>query len=136
MSSVVRVGLIGTGGMGTAGHLQVFDHSATARVVALCDVNPRNLAAAAERYSVEATYADYRELLEREELDAVDIVTPNDVHAEISLAAIRRGVNVLCEKPLALNRFEAREMVLAARSADVKTAVNFSYRNVPASRFI
>jgi predicted dehydrogenase len=136
MSSVVRVGMIGTGGMGTAGHLHVLSQSTVAQVVALCDVNPRNLAAAAERFGVSATYADYRELLEREELDVVDIVTPNNVHAEISIAAIRRGVHVLCEKPLALDRHEAREMMMSARTSDVKTAVNFSYRNVPAARFI
>jgi predicted dehydrogenase len=128
--------MVGTGGMGTAGHLHVFGQSSVARVVALCDVNPRNLAAAADRFGVEATYTDYRELLEREELDAVDIVTPNNVHAEISIAAIRKGINVLCEKPLALNRHEAREMLSMARQANVKTAVNFSYRNVAASRFI
>jgi predicted dehydrogenase len=122
--------------MGTAGHLQVLAHSATAKVVALCDVNQRNLEAAAERFGVTTTYTDYRELLQSEELDAVDIVTPNNVHAEISIAAIRRGIHVLCEKPLALSRHEAREMVMAARKSDVKTAVNFSYRNVPAARFI
>jgi predicted dehydrogenase len=128
--------MIGTGGWGANGHLAAYHQSPRTRIVALCDVNPRNLTLAAERFGVTATYGDYRELLEREDLDAVDVSTPNNVHAEISLAALRRRLNVLCEKPLALNRIEAREMAAAARKAEVKTAVNFTYRNVPAARFI
>ncbi len=135
-TSIVRLGLIGTGGWGTAGHLAAYHQSPDARVVALCDVNPRNLAAAADRYGITATYTSYEDMLEREALDAVDVSTPNVSHAPISLAAIARGVAVICEKPLAMNRQEAREMARAARAAGVRTAVNFTYRNVPAARFI
>src|ERR1700738_3886687 len=136
MGAIVRFGMVGTGGMGTAGHLHVLQNSPNARVVALCDVNPDNLKAAAERYSIDSTYTDYREMLEREQLDAIDVATPNVVHAEISLAAMDRELHVICEKPMAMNRREAREMVASARSHQVKNAVNFSYRNVPAARFI
>jgi predicted dehydrogenase len=128
--------MIGTGGMGTASHLHAFQQSSNAKVVALCDVSRRNLDVASARYGITATYTDYRVLLESEKLDAVDVVTPNNVHAEISLAAMQRGVHVLCEKPLAMNRHEAREMVTVANRTGVKTAVNFTYRNVPAARFI
>src|SRR5438045_3728030 len=110
MSSVVRVGMIGIGGMGTAGHMSVFERSGAARVVALCDVNPVSVAAAAEKFGISSTYTDYRSMLEQEQLDMVDVATPNVVHAEISIAAAKRGVHVLCEKPLAMNRHEAREM--------------------------
>jgi predicted dehydrogenase len=128
--------MIGTGGWGTAGHLAAYHDSPYAEVVALCDVNPANLAAAATKYGVSATYADYRELFARESIDAVDVSTPNVSHAEISLAAISRRLNVLCEKPLAMSRFETREMASAARTAGVKTAVNFTYRHVPAAAFV
>ncbi|MBX6772002.1 MAG: Gfo/Idh/MocA family oxidoreductase [Chloroflexi bacterium] len=134
-SSTVRLAIIGTGGMGAA-HLRAYQASEKARVIAACDVDPESLARVAEQFNIPATYRDYRELLEREDLDAVDIVTPNNSHAEVSLAAIRRGLHVLCEKPLAMNRHEAREMVSAARRAGVIAAVNFTYRNVPAARYI
>lgn len=134
--SPVRVGMIGTGGMGMAGHLQVLSQIPHCRIVAACDVNPHNLAIATERYGIPHGYTDYRELLAKEELDVVDVATPNVSHAEISLAALRLGRPVICEKPLAMNRFESREMVSAARSAGVAKAVNFSYRYVPSARFI
>jgi predicted dehydrogenase len=132
----VRIALIGTGGMGTAAHLAAFHESPYSAVAALCDVNQANLTSAASQYGVTATYADYRELLASEELDAVDVSTPNDVHAEISLAALARGCHVLCEKPLAMDRHEARAMAVAARDSGKKTAVNFTYRHVPAAAFI
>jgi predicted dehydrogenase len=136
LDRVVRVGMIGTGGMGVAGHLAAFGQSNRARVVAACDVNEENLRLAAARYHIPAAYTDFNELLEREALDAVDVATPNSSHAEISIAALSRGVNVICEKPLALNRHQARQMLAAARETGLKTAVNFSYRNVPAARLI
>lgn len=134
--SAVKIGMIGTGGMGTNGHLAAYQQSAYARVVAAADINPANLAQAAERFAIPATYSTYQEMLEREALDAVDVSTPNNLHYEASLAAIERGLHVICEKPMAMNREEARRMVTAAREAGVKTAVNFTYRNVPAARFI
>ncbi|HLZ09939.1 MAG TPA: Gfo/Idh/MocA family oxidoreductase [Chloroflexota bacterium] len=133
---IVRIAVVGTGGMGTDAHVAAYHESPYARVVALCDVNPENLTAAATKYSVAATYADYHDLFARESIDAVDVSTPNVSHAEISLAAIRCGYHVLCEKPLAMNRHEAREMAGAARTAGVQTAVNFTYRHVPAAKFI
>jgi predicted dehydrogenase len=132
----VRIGMIGTGGWGTRGHLVAYHRSPYAKIVAACDIDPQNLANAATQFAIEATYSDYRELLEREQLDAVDVSTPNVSHAEISIAAIRRGISVICEKPLGMNRHEARQMAAAAREMGVKTAVNFTYRQVPAARFI
>ena len=134
--SVVRIGMIGTGGWGTRGHLTAYHRSPLAQIVAACDVNPENLASAASQFGIGATYADYRELLASQPLDVVDVSTPNVNHAEISLAAIARQINVICEKPLGMSRHEAREMVSAADKAGVKTAVNFTYRQVPAARFI
>jgi len=135
-ASPVRLAMIGAGVWGVAGHLRAYQQSPYVRVVAACDVNPQNLRAAAERFGIPRTYDDYRELLEREPLDAVDVTTPNVSHAEISLAAMRRGVNILCEKPIGMNRGEAREMAGAARKYGIRTAVNFTYRNVPAARFV
>jgi len=135
-AAVVRLAMIGTGGWGTHGHLVAYQQSPYVKVVAAADINPQNLRAAAERFAIPATYSDYREMLAREELDAVDISTPNNTHCEVSLEAISHGINVICEKPLAMNRHEARRMASAARETGVRTAVNFTYRNVPAARFI
>ena len=132
----VRLAMIRTGGWGTNGHLVAYKKSPYVQVVAAADINPQNLAAAAAQHAIPATYADYREMLEREVLDAVDISTPNNTHYAASLDAIARGVNVICEKPLGMNREETRRMAAAAREAGVKTAVNFTYRNVPAARFV
>lgn len=135
-ASPLRVGMIGTGGMGTAGHLHALRQIPNCQIVAACDVNAHNLALAAERYSIPRTYTDFSELLAREELDVVDVATPNVSHAEISIAALKRGVPVICEKPMAMSRFEAREMLSVARERGLHTAINFSYRYVPAARFI
>ncbi|HEX5414357.1 MAG TPA: Gfo/Idh/MocA family oxidoreductase [Chloroflexota bacterium] len=133
---MVRLAMIGTGGWGTHGHLAAYKKSPYAQLVAAADISPQNLSAAATQYGIPATYADYREMLEREALDAVDISTPNNTHCAASLDVIAHGINVICEKPLGMNRHEARRMAAAAREAGVKTAVNFTYRNVPAARFV
>lgn len=132
----VRLGMIGTGGMGIDGHLAAYRKSPHVAVVAACDIDPEHLARAAEQYAIPATYADYHDMLDREVLDAVDVVTPNNSHAAISLDAMSRKIHVLCEKPLGLNRQQAREMEAVARKTELIAAVNFSYRNVPAARFI
>lgn len=136
LEPAVRIGMIGTGGMGVNGHLAAYQRSPIARVVAAADINSVSLAQAAERFAIPATYTDYGEMLARETLDAVDVATPNNLHYAASLAALSHGVPVICEKPMAMNRQEARQMVAAAREVGVKTAVNFTYRNVPAARFI
>jgi predicted dehydrogenase len=97
--------------------------------------------AAASRAAVELGWAeastDWRRLLERDDVDLVDICTPGDSHAEIAIAALRAGKHVLCEKPLANTLAEAEAMVAAAASArpGVKAMVGFNYRRVPAARF-
>jgi predicted dehydrogenase len=128
--------MIGTGGMGTAAHLTAYHDSPFSMIAALCDVSPSNLAAASARFGVSATFTDYREMLAQTTLDLVDVSTPNNVHAEISIAALKKGIPVICEKPLAMNRHESREMLSVARRENLPTAVNFSYRYVPAARHI
>lgn len=133
---IVRLGMIGTGGWGTNGHLTAYEKSALVQVVAACDVNPENLARAQARYHIPRIYTSIEQMLENETLDAVDITTPNFSHASLTLAAIARGLHVICEKPLAMNHAEAQRLAVKAREAGVKTAVNFTYRNVPAARFV
>ncbi|MEI3868579.1 Gfo/Idh/MocA family oxidoreductase [Microbacterium sp. CCNWLW134] len=81
---------------------------------------------------------DWREVIRRDDIDLVDIVTPGDTHAEIAIAALRVGKHVLCEKPLANTVVEAEAMTAAAEEAarsGVRSMVGFTYRRVPATTF-
>ncbi len=135
----LRIGLIGTGFMGRT-------HSnAYARIAnffpdlqyhpvrqAVCSRNAEKLAAFAKQWGYASTETDWKALIARDDIDAVDICTPNNVHAEIAIAAAEAGKMVLCEKPLARSLAEAQPMVDAVEKAAVKTTVWFNYRRVPA----
>ena len=88
-----------------------------------------------EKLGWEGYETDYHELVARPDIQLVDVSTPGDTHNEIVLAALAAGKHVLCEKPLANNLAEAREMLDAARRAGVIAIVNFNYRRVPAVQF-
>src|SRR5439155_13168210 len=88
LRAVVKLGMIGVGGWGTAGHLQAYRESPHAEVVALCDAIPERAAEVAADWGVARHYADYRELLADPEVEAVDVATPNNTHREIALAAL------------------------------------------------
>lgn len=85
-----------------------------------------------EQYGWESYETDYKNLLKRDDIDLVDISTGNNVHAEIAIAAAEAGKDIFCEKPLAMNVSEARQMLDAVQKAGVKHMINFNYRAVPA----
>nr|WP_315268751.1 Gfo/Idh/MocA family oxidoreductase [Microbacterium lemovicicum] len=92
--------------------------------------------ASAAKWGWAESATDWREVIERPDIDVVDIVTPGDTHAEIAIAALRAGKHVLCEKPLANTVAEAQEMTDAAAAASgVRAMVGFTYRRVPAATF-
>jgi predicted dehydrogenase len=105
-------------------------------LVALCDNNPATLQQAARDTGVTAISQDYHEIIQRDDVQAVIVATPNLFHKPIALAAIAHGKHVLCEKPLAMNYADAREMALAADAADVRHMTAFTYRFVPAMRYL
>lgn len=129
----VRLAIIGTGGMANA-HATHFKAIAGCQVTACCDIVPGRAKAFAERHQIPAAYDDVRELFRRETLDAVSVVTPDRAHADAALAALAQGMHVMCEKPLADNLNAARRMAAAARRRNRITAVNFTYRNNPATQ--
>jgi predicted dehydrogenase len=131
MSDTIGVGIIGSGGIALANHLPGFAHCPGAKVVALCDSNPLVLERARAQSGIEAVHADYRELLDRKDVQAVVIATPNHVHAPIAKAAAAAGKHVLCEKPLALSHAEALDMRRALDAAGVRHMTAFTYRFVP-----
>ncbi len=114
----VRAGFIGTGNRG--GHLlRTVLELPGAKVAAVCDTKPDRLdkAATSAARDTPATFTDYRRLLERKDVDAVFIATPCDLHVEMTIAALRAGKHVYCEKPAGITAESIRELVRAARSA-------------------
>jgi len=106
-----------------------------ARIVGVCDVVLDRAKEAAEKFGATIVTEDHMELINSDDIDAIDVVTPNNVHIPIALAAIKAGKHVMCEKPLAMNVAEAQELIDAARAAGVKNGVNFSYHGHPAARY-
>lgn len=127
--SKLRAGVIGTGFIGPV-HIEALRRLGVL-VIALCDV-PDRVQAAANRLGVPMTFGDYRELLRSPDVDVVHITSPNRFHAEMSLAALKAGKHVICEKPLAMNTRETAAIVKAARSARTVFAVNYNVRFYPA----
>jgi len=125
---MIKIGIIGTGGMGNH-HASQFSKIGGAKIVACCDISEQRCKAFARKWKVPAAYTGYHEMLECEELDGVANVTPDAMHAPISIAAIGKGIAVLCEKPLATNLNEAKQMLDAATRHKVINMVNFSYRS-------
>ena len=133
--SEVRVGVVGTGGFANQVHMPGYRDHPKARIVGVCDLVPERVQAAAKRFDAEVVTQDYRELVARDDIDAVDVATSNNAHVPVALAAIEAGKHVMCEKPLAMSFAEAKKLIEAAKATGAKTGVNFSYRGHPAARY-
>ncbi len=131
MAKQIRIGVIGLG-MG-AGHADQFRKLPDCTVAALADMNPERLATAGDKLGVAARFTDAEAMMDQVPLDAVVVATPNKFHAPITLAALKRGLHVLCEKPMAMNLAEAKSMKAAAVKARRRLMINFSYRFLPMS---
>jgi len=127
---MLKIGIIGTGGMANW-HAGAVKDLKGVKITACADIRETATKAFAEKWQVPAVYTDYREMLEREKLDAVANITPDAVHAEVAIAVLTRGIPILSEKPLATSLVEAIKMADAARQSGVPHMVNFSYRNSP-----
>ena len=130
---MIRLAIIGTGGM-ASDHAGKFKSIKGCELAACCDIVPGRAKAFAEKHGIPKAYADAEEMLKKEHLDGISIVTIDKAHAPIALLAIKYGLCVMCEKPLADNLRDARRMAEAARARKLITAVNFSYRNSPATQ--
>jgi predicted dehydrogenase len=137
-SSEIGVGLVGYKFMGRThsnAYRQVgrfFDLELSPRMRAICGRDEEGVREAAAALGWEGYETDYHSLLERDDIDLVDVATPGNTHHEIAIAALESGKHVLCEKPLANTLGEAREMVDAARSSGAINMVCFNYRRAPA----
>jgi predicted dehydrogenase len=113
----LRVGVVGVGGIGRDQHLPGWAKVPFAEVTALADTSPAALERAGAALPGASRFDDWRDLVDRTDLDVVDICTPNALHAPIALAALQSGKHVLCEKPLATTSAEVTALADAARSA-------------------
>jgi len=134
----LNIGIVGYGFMGrthsNAYHnaANFFDVPLVPVLKAACGRDEAKLKAYADNWGFASTETDWRRLIERSDIDAIDICTPNDSHAEIAMAAARAGKAVLCEKPLALDGPQGEEMVRVIEKAGVLNTVWYNYRRVPA----
>ncbi len=135
----LRIGLIGCGFMGRThsnGYNRIRNFFPELQYVpqlkAVCSRNAEKVKAFAQQWGYESYETDWRKLIERDDIDAIDICTPNDTHAEIAIAAAAKGKMILCEKPLARTVAEGQKMVDAIEKAKVPNTVWYNYRRIPA----
>lgn len=136
----LRVGMIGYKFMGKA-HSNAyrslpmfFPKALKPEMVAICGRNASAVQEAADQLGWRESVTDWKQLVNREDIDLIDINAPSDAHKEIALAAAKAGKHIFCEKPLALTLADAREMLQAAEDAGVTHMVGFNYRFSPAVR--
>ena len=113
----------------------VYQQHPQVKLVGVCDIDPLLAEESAKTFGAQFTTTDFTELVERNDIDAIDIVTPNVAHAPIALAAMEAGKHVMCEKPLAMSYHQARDMARVAQDTGVKNGINFVYRHHPAAQY-
>lgn len=125
-----RVGIIGVGGIARGAHIPGYQKLPDVELVAFCDIIPERAKQGVEEFGAPGAkaYEDYRELLARDDIDAVSVCTPNAVHAEITIAALDAGKHVICEKPMAIRPEEAWAMVEAAKRNDRILTIGYQSR--------
>jgi predicted dehydrogenase len=134
----LNIGIVGYGFMGRT-HSNAFrrvpnffDVPYVAVLQAVCGRNRARAEAFQQTWGYESVETDWRRLVERKDIDVIDIASPNDTHAEVAIAAAQAGKAILCEKPLGRNGAESKAIVEAAEKASVPNMVWYNYRRVPA----
>ena len=138
MAKELRVGIIGYGFMGRT-HANAyrkvnhfFDVPYQPVLKVICGLVEDEAKAFAQQWGFESHTTDWKKVIEDENIDIVDICVPNNMHAEMAIAAAKAGKAIVCEKPLAMNAPQGQEMVDAVEAAGVANLVSFNYRRVPA----
>ena len=128
----LRAGVVGLG-MGRC-HIDSYIENNSVELAAIADINEERLKEISAEKGIKDIYADPLEMFEKAGLDAVSIAVPNKFHAPLSIAALKKGIHVLCEKPMAMNLEEAMQMKKAAEESGCNLMINFSYRFNPLCR--
>jgi len=136
MEKKLRIAFIGTGGMGR-GHVNAFSQDPRVEIVALCDLVPEKCRRIMSELNMNVpVYTDFREMIEKETLDAVDVVTSNDYHSIAAVYALEKGLHVFCEKPDAINAAEAQRMKAASEKSGKVLMVMRNNRYYNNSRYL
>lgn len=135
MPEELRYGCIGAGAIAGT-HLRILSKRADVRLVAMADISAAAMRRHGEEFRIENRYERWQDMLAQEELDAVSVCTPNRLHEEPTIDALRAGCHVLCEKPLAHSAQAAERMVAAAKETGRKLVIAFQYRFHPRTRFL
>ena len=136
MAEKVRIGVVGAGGWADLLHLPALTSHPRAEVVAICGRTRARAEAMAQKYAIPQVFTDYHELIERGGLQALVVVTPDDLHYPITMEALDAGLHVLCEKTLALNAAQAKAMYDKAEAAGRKHMVLFTSRWIPPYSYV
>jgi predicted dehydrogenase len=136
MSQKIRVGVIGTSWYAEAMHYPALQSHPQVELATICGRNMERNKEIAGKYGNPKTFSDYRRMIQDASLDAIIISTPDDLHYQMTMAVIHAGMHVLCEKPLALNAFQAWEMFQKAQEKRVKHMTYFTYRWMPFYRYL
>lgn len=121
-ADTIRIGVIGVGMIGK-GHLQLYQKVKGVEVVAICDIDQQELAQVSQQYGIADTYEDFRELLRREDIDAVDVCLHNNLHMPVTVAGLEAGKHVYCEKPMAGSYRDAETMYRTAKKLDRRLSI-------------
>jgi len=136
MNEKLRVGVIGASLYSDLRHLPALKSHPHADTVAICDVIRDRAEEMAKKYDIPFVSTDYREVIKKGNLDAIFVVTPDDTHHAITMDALNAGLHVMCEKPLAHNARQSREMYEKAEAVGVKHMTFFSCRWSPHYRYL
>src|SRR3954469_12223122 len=128
MKGNARIGLVGAGAIAQLAHLPVLAKMRGAQLVAICDNDRPKARGLADRFGIPDALTDIEDLLEIDDLDAVVVATPNHLHEPHVLSALAAGVDVLCERPLALTSKGVERILSAANRADRKVVVANNHR--------
>ncbi|MBR4942566.1 MAG: Gfo/Idh/MocA family oxidoreductase [Clostridia bacterium] len=127
MDKKVKLAFVGVGSIFEA-HISAALKNPSIEVYAFCDINEEKLRAKGEKYGVSRLFTDYKEMFKLEEIDGVVVCTWNKEHAPVSIAAMKAGKHVFCEKPMAINATEAEEMLAVAKECNRQLVVGFVRR--------
>ena len=130
MDRIVRIGIIGCGGIANGKHMPALAKVPNVEMVAFCDIIPEKAEAAAKTYGTPdaKVYTDYKELLKDKTIEVVHVLTPNREHAQITIDALYADKHVMCEKPMAKTAADAHRMVEAAKATGKKLTIGYQHR--------
>ena len=127
MGKEIRIAIIGTGGISHR-HMKVWSHIPEVKIVAAAEIDAQKLKAWGEQYHLDEKdlYADFREMLKRDDIDAIDVCAHNNLHAPLSLAVMKAGYDCYCEKPMSASYYDSKLIYDCAKATGRKLAVQIS----------